>query len=292
MKLMITGVSGQLGSELTRLGGKHTLLAVDHDELDVTDFDAVVRCVDGFSPDAVINAAAYTAVDRAESDVEVAFAVNRYGPKNLARACGRANIPLIHVSTDYVFDGSKQGAYLETDPVAPLGVYGRSKLAGEQAVLSYCPKSIVLRTSWLFSSHGQNFVKTMLRLASEREELGIVADQHGCPTSASELARALYAVVEKGLDEGSRGIYHFCQPEPTTWFGFAQAVFDEARAQGIPLKINSVNALTTEDYPTPAKRPVNSVMACAKFEETFDFTIRPWRDSLTEVIALLNSNAK
>ena len=284
MRLLITGANGQLGHELIRLGEGHDLLAVDYDELDITDPDAVNACVERFHPDAVINAAAYTAVDRAESDVEAAFAVNRDGPANLARACGASGIPLIHVSTDYVFDGSKQGAYSENDPVAPLGVYGTSKLAGEQAVLNSCPKSITLRTSWVFSSHGQNFVKTMLRLASEREELGIVADQHGCPTSASELARAIYAMLDKGLNEENWGIYHFCQPEPTTWFGFAQTVFDEAKAQGIPLKINSVNSLTTEDYPTPAKRPMNSEMDCSKFAKTFGFATKPWAESLQEVI--------
>jgi len=287
MRLLIAGAHGQLGHELTRLCVQHELLAVNRDELDITDPDAVIACIEGFHPDAVINAAAYTAVDRAESDVEAAFAVNRDGSANLARVCGRMGIPLIHVSTDYVFDGSKKGAYVEADAVAPLGVYGISKLAGEQVVLNNCPRSIILRTSWVFSAHGQNFVKTMLRLGSERHELGIVADQHGCPTSACELARAIYAVLEVGLDGVQWGIYHFCQPEPTTWFEFAKAVFDTARQQGINLKVNSVNAIATEDYPTPAKRPANSVMDCSKFEKTFAFTIRPWSESLAEVIAEL-----
>ncbi|WP_018294771.1 dTDP-4-dehydrorhamnose reductase [Mariprofundus ferrooxydans] len=286
--VLITGAYGQLGHELTRLGQGHELLAVDRDALDITDYDAVTACLDQFKPDAVINAAAYTAVDRAESDLEVAFSVNRDGPDNLARACGHANIPLIHVSTDYVFDGLKQGAYVESDPVAPLGVYGASKLAGEQAVLKQCPKSIILRTSWVFSAHGQNFVKTMLRLGTEREELGIVADQHGCPTSAAELARAIYAVLDKDLNDNHRGVYHFCQPEPTTWFAFANAVFDSAREQGIDLSVNTVNAIATTDYPTPAERPANSVMDCNKFEQSFGFTVRPWRDSLDEVIRELS----
>ena len=224
MKLLIAGSKGQLGTELVRLGSGHDLLAVDYDELDITDHDAVLACFDSFHPDAVVNAAAYTAVDRAESDEAVAFAVNRDGPANLARACGRNGIPLIHVSTDYVFDGSKQDAYTESDPVAPLAVYGVSKLAGEEAVIAACPHHVILRTSWVFSAHGNNFVKTMLRLGAERDELGIVADQHGCPTSARELARGIYAVLATNPENNYWGIYHFCQPEPTTWFGFAEAV--------------------------------------------------------------------
>lgn len=285
MRILIAGSHGQLGSELVRFASKkHTLLAVDHDVLDITDLDAILRCCDDFQPDVVINAAAYTAVDKAESDVEAAFAVNRDGPANLARVCESKGITLIHVSTDYVFDGSKQGAYRENDAVAPLGVYGTGKLAGEQAVLKYCPNSIILRTSWVFSSHGNNFVKTMLRLAVDREELSVVGDQHGCPTSAAELARAICAVIDKDMNDQHWGVYHFCQPEPTTWFGFARMIFEMASEQELNLKIRTVNAITTEDYPTPAKRPVNSVMDCTKFSQTFGFSIKPWSESLLEVI--------
>jgi len=268
MKVLITGAHGQLGRELTRQGGKHELLSVAHDQLDITDQDAVLRCVALFAPDVVINAAAYTAVDKAESDVEAAFAVNRDGPAHLARACQQSAIPLIHISTDYVFDGGKKGAYIESDPVAPLGVYGNSKLAGEIAVAQYASRWMILRTSWVFSVHGNNFVKTMLRLGADRETLGVVADQHGCPTSAEELARGVYAVLEAGWNDENQGIYHFCQPEPTTWHGFAKAVFSEAENQNMGLKITTVNAITTSDYPTPAKRPENSVMDCRKFEST------------------------
>ncbi|MDX8403771.1 MAG: dTDP-4-dehydrorhamnose reductase, partial [Mariprofundaceae bacterium] len=183
MKLLITGAKGQLGTELVRLGSAHELLAVDYDELDITDSNAVTNCINDFKPDAVVNAAAYTAVDRAESDVDAGFAVNRDGPANLAGACERAGISLVHVSTDYVFDGSKQEAYVEDDAVSPLGVYGKSKLEGEVAVRTLCGKHLILRTSWVFSAHGNNFVKTMLRLGAEREELGVVADQFGKPTS-------------------------------------------------------------------------------------------------------------
>jgi len=287
VRLLITGAHGQLGNELVRHGGRHTLLAVDHEHLDICDAHAVSAVCDAFCPDVIINAAAYTAVDRAESDKDLAFAVNGNGAKNLAVAAESAGIPLIHVSTDYVFDGSKQGAYDEHDSVAPLGVYGESKLAGEQAVQQHCSRYVVLRTSWVFSAHGNNFVKTMLRLGSDRETLGIVSDQHGCPTSASELARAIYAVLEAGVHDGNRGVYHFCQPEPTTWFRFAQAIFEAARKQHMDVKVSTLNAIATSDYPTPAKRPVNSVMACSKFEKTFSFKIHPWLDSLTEAVAEL-----
>jgi len=284
MRLLITGAHGQLGRELIRQGGEHELLAVARDQLDITDQDAVLRCFASFQPDVVINAAAYTAVDKAESDVEAAFAVNRDGPANLARACNQNAIPLVHVSTDYVFDGSKKGSYIENDPVAPLGVYGSSKLAGEIAVEQYASQWMILRTSWVFSAHGNNFVKTMLRLGTDRDSLAVVADQHGCPTSAGELARAIYAVLKAGWKDEYQGVYHFCQPEPTTWYAFAKAVFSEADRQGMGLTISSVNAITTADYPTPAKRPENSVMDCRKFESTFDFRIRPWLDSLEGVV--------
>jgi len=287
LRLLITGAQGQLGRELTRLGGEHVLMTVAHNQLDISDQDAVLRCCEAFHPDAVINAAAYTAVDRAESDVEAAFAVNRDGPANLARACRQYHIPLIHVSTDYVFDGMKAGAYVEHDPVAPLGVYGASKLAGEVAVQQYAATWLILRTSWVFSAHGNNFVKTMLRLGAERETLGIVADQQGCPTAAGELARGIYAALDAGLEKDVCGVYHFCQPEPTTWYDFAKAIFSEAEGQDMGLKISTVNAITTSDYPTPAKRPANSVMDCSKFEQAFNYTIRPWNDSLAEVVAAL-----
>lgn len=283
MKLLITGSKGQLGTALQRLGSAHELLAVDCDGLDITDRSAVESCLRDFKPDAVVNAAAYTAVDRAESDEAAAFAVNRDGPGNLAIACEQAGIPLIHVSTDYVFDGSKDGVYSESDPVAPLGVYGNSKLAGEDLVRNTCSRHMILRTSWVFSADGNNFVKTMLRLGAERQELGIVADQYGCPTSAAELARAIYAILDHGVEQTDWGIYHFCQPQQTTWFAFAQAIFNEAGEQGMDMKISKLNAIGTADYPTPAQRPANSVMDCSKFSRTFGFTIKPWSESLSEV---------
>ncbi len=282
MRILITGAYGQLGRELTLQGDAHTLLAVDRDQLDITDQDAVLRCVDDFRPDVVINAAAYTVVDKAEEEVELAFAVNRDGPANLALACEQQAIPLVHVSTDYVFDGTKAGAYIETDPANPLSVYGRSKLAGEEVVMQHCSRHLILRTSWVFSRHGNNFVKTMLRLGVERETLGVVADQCGKPTSASELARVILAVLPNMEDKW--GTYHLAQPEVTSWYGFASAIFAEARAQGVALNVATLNAIESKDYPTPAKRPVNSELDCEKIRLNFGITILPWSKSLVKVI--------
>jgi len=282
MKLLITGSKGQLGTELSRQAVKHDVVAVDYQELNITDAEAVVGFVDKVRPDVVINAAAYTAVDRAEQNEASAFAVNCDGARYLAQACDTLNIPLIHVSTDYVFDGSKSGAYVENDPLAPLGVYGRSKADGDAAVRQYCHKHIVFRTSWVFSAHGNNFVKTMLRLGAERETLGVVSDQFGKPTSATELARVILAVLPN-LDE-HWGTYHLAQPEAVSWHAFADAVFTEARLQGIPLALKELHAITTADYPTPARRPVNSALDCSKLEEVFEMAIEPWRISLSQVI--------
>jgi len=282
MKLLITGSKGQLGTELVRQAINYDVVAVDYDQLDIADAKAVSSFVRDIDSDVIINAAAYTAVDKAEEDVDTAFAVNRDGPANLAKVCSELNIPLVHVSTDYVFDGSKDGAYVEGDPVAPLGVYGASKLAGEEAVRTYCPKHLIFRTSWVFSAYGNNFVKTMLRLGAEREELGVVADQIGKPTSAGELARVILAVLPDMEDRW--GTYHLAQPDVTLWHGFAEAIFDEARSQGYRMKLKKLNAIGTADYPTAARRPANSELDCHKLERTFGMRIRPWKELLNEVV--------
>jgi len=290
MRLLITGCDGQVGTELTRqsvaLGW--TVKAVDRDGLDITDLGAVNEAVRVLMPDAVVNAAAYTAVDKAENDRIAAFAVNRDGPKNLAAACADLDIPLIHYSTDYVFDGRKFDGYVEDDPVAPLGVYGKSKLAGELAVQELCSKYLVLRTSWVFSAHGSNFVRTMLRLAAEREVLGVVADQFGKPTSAAEIARLTLGVLS-GAGE-YWGVYHLAQPQTISWHGFAEAIFDEARKQGVLLKVGEVKAIGTADYPTPARRPVNSELNCDKLELVFGVRIMPWRESLADAVCEIENN--
>jgi len=286
MKLLITGCKGQLGTELVRQAGSHEVIALDYAELDITDAAAVSSVVTNNCPDAVINAAAYTAVDKAETDRDVVFAVNRDGPANLAKACSELNIPLIHISTDYVFDGTKKGAYSEDDPIAPLGVYGESKAAGEAAVRETCPGHLILRTSWVFSAQGNNFVKTMLRLGAEREALGVVSDQFGKPTAAAELARLILLILP--AVNGHWGTYHLAQPDVTSWHGFAEAVFDDAKHQRMKLQVRQVNAIATEDYPTPAKRPANSELNCTMLESTFGVHIWPWRESLANVIKELN----
>jgi len=286
MKLLITGSKGQLGTELTKQAFAHEVIAVDYQELNITDATAVTNFVKRIKPDAVINAAAYTAVDRAEQDEATAFAVNRDGIAHLALACDVLDIPLIHVSTDYVFDGSKSGAYQEDDTLAPLGVYGRSKAEGEASVRQYCAKHLIFRTSWVFSAHGNNFVKTMLRLGAEREILGVVSDQFGKPTSADELARVILAILPNM--DGHWGTYHLAQPEAVSWHDFAEAIFAEARLQGIPLALKQLNAISTEAYPTPAKRPVNSALNCTKLEAIFDMTIKPWHVSLPKIIKAIH----
>jgi len=231
----------------------------------------------------VVNAAAYTAVDKADGDVDTAYAVNATGVAYLAQVCADMHIPLVHISTDYVFDGTKVGAYNEDDAPNPVSVYGKSKFAGEESVRNICEKYYILRTSWVFSEHGNNFVKTMLRLGSEREELSIVADQYGKPASAREIARAIFVMLNSAKE--AWGTYHFAQPEVVNWYQFAESIFTKAREQGVKLNVSSLYAVTTVEYPTAAKRPSNSELDCTKLEQTFDFKIKPWLDCLAKKFA-------
>jgi len=290
MKVLVTGCYGQVGQELMKLAPTHGCVAVgfDHDALDITNDEQVQKVIEEQQPNVVINAAAYTAVDKAEGDADAAFAVNVTGVKHLAEACADLAIPFVHISTDYVFDGSKHGTYMENDAVCPLGVYGETKLAGEEAVRSLCELYYILRTSWVFSAHGNNFVKTILRLGAERQELSIVADQRGKPTSAREIAHTIYMMLTS--NKQAWGTYHLAQPEAVTWFDFAEKIFDHARVRGVRLKLAKLHAITTKDYPTPAKRPANSELDCAKLERVFDLNIKPWEESLSEVIKDLKNN--
>lgn len=289
MRIIVTGAQGQVGWELTRRAPTfgHEVLAWDVAELDITDAAAVDRALAASGADAVINAAAYTAVDRAEQEPTLAFAVNRDGPAHLAAACARSGIPLLHVSTDYVFDGTKTGSYGEDDPVAPLGVYGQSKWEGDRAVCRLLSRHLILRVSWVFGVHGHNFVKTILRLAREREELRVVADQHGCPTWAGDIADTLLELVGRSAEidaHAAWGIYHYCGEPATTWHGFAGAIVEMARANE-PLRVRSVIAIPTADYPTPATRPANSVLDCTKLAARLGIRPRPWRAGLEAVLA-------
>jgi dTDP-4-dehydrorhamnose reductase len=235
----------------------------------------------------VISAGAYTAVDKAESDVVSAWRVNALGPAALAAATAKAGAPLIHISTDYVFSGDKPGYYVEGDPVSPLGVYGASKEAGEQAVRTANPRHVVLRTAWLVSPHGNNFVKSMLRLGAERPTLRVVDDQRGCPTSATDLAGAVMAVTQRLVDDPASpvGDYHFVNAGEASWCEFARAIFEIAAAYGRAAP--TVEPITTADYPTPARRPANSRLSTEKIHRDFGVAPRPWRVALDEIIERL-----
>ena len=292
MRIIVTGAGGQVGWELVRraplLG--HEVLAWDVAELDISDAAAVDVALAASGADVLINAAAYTAVDKAEQDPALAFAVNRDGPAHLAAACQRLQIPLLHISTDYVYDGNKAGPWLESDVPAPLGVYGASKLAGDEAVCQILPRHLVLRVSWVFGVHGHNFVKTMLRLAREREELRVVADQQGCPTFAGDIADVLLELAGRSAEIDARdawGIYHYGGAPLTSWHGFASAIVAGARARET-LPVQRVTAIATADYPTPARRPLNSVLDCSKLADRFGIRPRPWQAGLD---ALLDSGA-
>jgi dTDP-4-dehydrorhamnose reductase len=288
MKLLVLGGDGQVGYELRRLAwpAGYRIAAFDRADLDIALPGQVATTVAREHPDIVVNAAAYTAVDRAESEPEIAWATNCTGPANLAAACHDALIPLIHISTDYVFDGTKAGPYCEDDPVHPLGVYGASKEAGDRAVRGALARHVILRTAWLYSAHGHNFVKTMLRLGQERPVLRVVADQIGSPTSAADLAAAIGAIVQQiTLGNSNWGTYNFAGGGAVSWHGFAEAIFELAAPWrgATPL----VEAIATADYPTPARRPANSVLDCQRIGEVFGIVPRPWREALAEVIAEL-----
>jgi dTDP-4-dehydrorhamnose reductase len=292
MNLLVLGAAGQIGRELCRLSwpAPYQIVGVDRAGVDISREEAVADAVRRERPDIIINAAASTAVDRAESEPEAAFAVNAAAPGYLAAACKLARIPLIHISTDYVFDGTKQTPYREDDPVNPLGVYGRSKEAGDRAVRAVLAEHVILRTAWVYSAHGHNFVRTMLRLGSERPVLRVVADQIGSPTSAADVARAIAAIVQR-LTAGDRhfGTYHFAGAGAVSWHGFAEAIFELAAPwRGAPPRLEAV---TTAEYPTPARRPSNSVLDCAHIGEVFAIHPRPWREALADVIGELYESA-
>jgi dTDP-4-dehydrorhamnose reductase len=292
MKVLVLGAGGQVGHELCRHSWPTdaTLVALARNGLDITRREAVFTTIAGERPDVVVNAAAYTAVDRAESERDAAWAANCAGPGHIAAACREAGIPLIHISTDYVFDGTRSGPYREDDPVNPLGVYGASKEGGERAVREALREHVILRTAWIYSAHGHNFVKTMLRLAGQRPVLRVVADQTGSPTSAADLAGAI-ALIAQRITDGTAawGTYHFAGAGVVTWHGFAEAIFDLARGwRGPPPR---VEAITTADYPTPAQRPSNSVLDCSRIGAAFAIEPRPWRSALAEVIEELHAAA-
>lgn len=287
-RLLLLGAGGQVGREIAApaAGAGHELVALDHAGLDITDAAALARALATARPEVVINAAAYTAVDRAESEPERAHLINAVAPGLIAQACAEQGAALIHLSTDYVFDGSKPGAYVETDPVAPLGVYGASKEEGERAVRAALARHLIIRTSWVYGVHGANFLKTMLRLAAERDRLTIVADQRGCPTATRDIADGLLAAAPL-LAAGTLtpGTYHFAGSGATSWFDFATAIVERA---GLHTgRHPDVVPITTADYPTPARRPANSELSSAAFAQASGIRAAPWQDRVVEVVDTL-----
>ncbi|WP_334127930.1 dTDP-4-dehydrorhamnose reductase [Sneathiella sp.] len=281
MKILVTGAGGQVGTALVERASaaRLDLVALDRRALDITDAAAVARVLREIRPGVVINAAAYTAVDRAETEVEAAFAINALGPENLARAAKEMDIPLLHISTDFVFDGAKAGAYVETDAVAPLNVYGQSKAEGEARIAAAMEKYIILRTAWVFGG-AQNFVNTMLRLGESRDELSIVDDQRGGPTPSLDIAAALLQMAERVAAPGFRdfGIYHYAGAPAVTWFGFARAIFAGRKAP-------KLTPIPSEAYPVPAVRPKNSVLDCRKIKRVFDIDQPDWQAALSKLLA-------
>ena len=286
MRILVLGRHGQVGAALTQsMQGLGELIALDRAQLDLSNPDAIRTALRELQPQMIINAAAYTAVDAAESDEATAFQINAEAPRVIAEESERLGAALIHYSTDYVFDGGKQGAWLEDDATAPLSVYGRSKLAGEQGITDVGGTHLILRTSWVYGLHGKNFLLTMLKLAETRDELAIVDDQIGAPTWAVTIADATAAIIRDAGEPAQlaalSGVYHLCAGGHTSWFGFAQAIFSHTSVQRKP----KLRPITTAEYPTPAKRPSNSMLNTDRFRHTFG-DLPAWDDALQSCMQL------
>lgn len=289
-KILLLGNKGQVGREIEELAIAQGMrvYGLDIDSLDITNAAEVEAFFAGHNDiDIAINAAAYTAVDKAEDEAAQAYTVNCDAVKNLAKACRKYDIPLLHISTDYVFSGEKRGAYVESDATSPLGVYGKSKLAGEEVLAKIWEKHVILRISWVFGKYGNNFVKTILRLAQDREKLNIVSDQHGCPTEASDVARVLLVMAAQIFSGKSRwGIYHYCGYPVTNWFEFAEKIAEFGHAK-YAFKLRQLHTITTAEYPTKAARPKNSELLVDKIIRDYGIKRRRWIDSLQDVINVI-----
>lgn len=292
MKILVTGKNGQVGHELLRsLASLGEVVATDVEECDLTDSAAIISLVEKLKPSLIVNAAAYTAVDKAEVEPETAYAINSRAPKVLAAQANLLHIPIIHYSTDYVFDGTKDGFYDEADLANPQSIYGKSKWQGEKNIRAMCHQHVILRTSWVFGVHGSNFLKTILKLAQEREELKIVADQFGAPTSARLLADSTAVIAQALLngEKGKYGTYHLVAHGETTWHGYASKVVKLAHQLGAKIKLqaNDVKPIGTESYPLPAPRPKNSRLSTEKIELNFGIKMQDWSIDVEQVLKLI-----
>lgn len=288
LKLLVTGRDGQVAQALLALASDDLeIVAIGRPALDLTDAGSIGRAIAAEQPDVVVNAAAYTAVDKAESEEDSAFAVNADGAGKVAAAAAASGLPIIHISTDYVFPGDKATPYVETDPTGPQGAYGRSKLAGEQAVAAANPRHAILRTAWVYGAYGNNFLKTMLRVAETRDTLRVVADQHGTPTYAPDIAEGVVAVARRLVSDADTpvGVFHMVSSGETTWAGFAEEIFRRSAAMGGATA--AVEPIGTEDYPTPARRPANSRLDTSLFTRTFGHTLPDWKTGVGRCVEAL-----
>jgi len=294
MRILVTGKEGQVDTSLQVLADSQAdieLIRIGLPEIDLSKPDTLDDVVRNAEPDIIISSAAYTAVDKAESEIALAEAINGHGPGRLAELAAERNIPILHLSTDYVFAGDKAGLYDETDQPAPTSVYGHTKRLGEMLIQKATPNHVILRTAWVYSPYGNNFVKTMLRIGQSRDEINVVADQYGCPTYAPEIARGLIQVARRIVgdqDPSLRGIFHLTGQGETTWAGFAEAIFTGAAERGT--KPVRVKPITTSEYPTPARRPANSRLNGQKLADTYDLKLAPWQTSLMECLDALLVN--
>lgn len=296
-RILLIGQDGQVGKELLcRLSPLGMVVGVGRSQLDLTDIAAIEPLIQKSAPDLIVNAAAYTAVDKAESEPEAAYAANGTAPGTMANVAQSLGVPLIHISTDYVFDGCKNTPYLETDATNPLGIYGKSKQAGEAAILQVADRHsdfryLILRTAWVYGALGKgNFVKTMLRLGADREEVRVVADQVGTPTWAGDIATTITRLAALFLQADApdpSGIYHFTNSGVTSWYDFAVAIFEEAKSLGVPLQLQRVIPITTAEYPTPTQRPAYSVLANQKIQSLLQTIAPQWRQSLRQMLSEL-----
>ena len=281
MKILITGVNGQVGHALMREMTDHELIGLTRQDCDLTNLDQIKKAIDYHQPELIINPAAYTKVDQAEDEPELAFQINRDAPKVMAEKAREYHIPFIHFSTDYVFDGEKEGAYEEHDLTSPLGVYGQSKCSGEEAIQEVGGLTYIFRTSWVYSNIGHNFFLTMKKISQEREELKVVADQIGVPTSNQFIAEQIKAIIPQ-LSEKNTGIYHLVPDESCSWYEFAKEIIGQINPQ---FDLDNLHAITIDEFPTKTKRPANSVLSNVKIKQTFDLNFSGWQSCLSLVAA-------